>query len=76
MNYNNGIIFSNGAGDSDSIILQLVISIISLFISIFCFWVSGFDWAMWFWDILALAYGICFVISFITAIIMCLDNNK
>ena len=68
------IIPSNGQGERDSIVIPLTFTVICLIISIFSFWVSTFNWALWFWIVFAFLYGLIALIGLIIMLIILLGR--
>ena len=51
------IIMSNGQGEDELIIPVIFSLVFCLAIAVFCFYVSQFEWAMWFWEPFAIIYS-------------------
>jgi hypothetical protein len=69
-----GIIGSNGQGNKESVFFPILLFFVYSAISIFSYYVSTLEWAMWFWSLYTGLFGFLAVVCLIFSIIIYLDD--
>jgi|2_EtaG_2_1085320.scaffolds.fasta_scaffold129541_2 hypothetical protein len=74
MKRNKFILLSHGQGESQSLLLPIICFLISTALALFCYWVSQYEWAAWFWDVYKWIYGVLSIVATMLILVIYLEE--